>query len=321
MDGAVRQRRTTRSSRRRRQDAIERPSEGNNLYVATMGHRRHGGNDHFIFVTDTLGDASPAPGPRPAMVFFDTDDKPTWRRRRQRLEALAQCRRRSDANCAADALEGEINLIDAFGYVPEALYIAAVAYGTRRRRAMVAQGPARVGSDDNVEIMEFLRVPSPASATRPGRPFRRRQAPDVDRGRTATPTTPTTACAASSSTNWPAKRASSPSSSNRMRDGNTVTDVELFTNINRRDFAVMEEDPDTVTAASRHLLPRLPHDALGGEPLQLHRHDQQVRRLPHQCPLPSQRRRLRLLHRQRPAPGLRGRGLPAARRSTSACTK
>ena len=37
--------------------------------------------------------------------------------------------------------------------------------------------------------------------------------------------------------------------------------MELFSNLNRRDFAVLEEDPDDVTTDQRrHVLPRLPDD-------------------------------------------------------------
>ena len=57
-----------------------------------------------------------------------------------------------------EVLEGEINLADAFGSVPDAVYIAAISYGTGAD-PLNSQGPHTWNSDNNIDTMEFLRVP------------------------------------------------------------------------------------------------------------------------------------------------------------------
>ncbi len=221
-----------------------------NLYIATHA-AGGGGSDHFVFVTDELGDGQPAQWAKAGTVFFDVSSKPylagegasgfeDW------FNATGPV-----GNFWPGALEGELNLVDVFGNVPEALYVAAVAYVTSDGGGIVAQGPDLWEGGDNLDIMEFLRVPvssirdddmdgyfdcgSPqmwttvSNDTQDANYALRRFFLDETAGETATITVRL----------WP-----------NGGLGNAITDVELFSNINRRDFAVIEEDPDSVASGS-----------------------------------------------------------------------
>jgi hypothetical protein len=52
-------------------------------------------------------------------------------------------------------LEGTIDLIGAFGSIPQTIYVAAAAYQTADSGALAAQGPAGNG-DGNIDPSEFM---------------------------------------------------------------------------------------------------------------------------------------------------------------------
>jgi hypothetical protein len=54
-------------------------------------------------------------------------------------------------------MEGTIDLVAAFGSVPQTIYVAAAAYGTATSGALVAQGPAGNG-DENIDPSEFMQL-------------------------------------------------------------------------------------------------------------------------------------------------------------------
>lgn len=228
-------------------------ANGENLYVATWGvNESSGGNDHFLYVTDELGDASdPASGwNKDGVVFVDTSEKPF-------ITAEGENDWEGWNNISGSvengsALEGEISLIDAFGYIPEALYIASVAYGTGDDGGILSQGPDVWNSDNNLDIMEFKRVPIASildsdlnGAFDAGNP----QMWTVVNGDT-------------NDANYGLRRTFLDETAGDYLDitvilepnvgaGDSVSDVELFSNINRRDFADYEEDPSTVSVNSK----------------------------------------------------------------------
>ena len=138
---------------------------GTTLYVATWSPGTNGPNDHFIFVSDQLLPAATAAAP--------------W--------AKAGSRRRQPSNkpflageswstyvswfvnnaatnwpCAksvtnSGAMEGTLDLIGAFGYLPTNIYLCAAAYITTNGGPLVAQCPA--GSGPNIDTNEFLVLP------------------------------------------------------------------------------------------------------------------------------------------------------------------
>ncbi|NIP37346.1 MAG: hypothetical protein GWN18_20465, partial [Thermoplasmata archaeon] len=105
-----------------------------NLYLGTWSTE---GSDVFLWVSDALGDAStPSPGwNKQGTVFLDTATVP-------HLAAEADNKWASWVNMSGplfngdrnppeeNALEGELNLVDAFGTVPDAVYVAVGAYQT-----------------------------------------------------------------------------------------------------------------------------------------------------------------------------------------------
>ena len=219
-----------------------------NLYVAT--HKAGGGSgDNFVFITDELNDAEPAPWSKAGSVFFKTGRNPYLSGEGNGFFETWNNAPGSVANWP-DALEGEFNLIDVFGYVPEAVYIAAVAYGTSPGEGIAAQGPHAWPDDDNLDITEFLRVPI-ASINDDNLDGR------FDAGK---PRMWIVKDGKTNDANYGLCRIFLNEPAGETQDitmilepntgTNVVSGVELFSNINRRDFAVMEEDRTKVHASS-----------------------------------------------------------------------
>ncbi|HUJ78750.1 MAG TPA: hypothetical protein VLY45_00385, partial [Nitrospiria bacterium] len=59
-------------------------------------------------------------------------------------------------------MEGTINLVQAFGSMPSNIWVCAAAYATTNGGALVAQGPAAVTVNGNIESNEFLMLSIPA---------------------------------------------------------------------------------------------------------------------------------------------------------------
>jgi hypothetical protein len=227
---------------------------GTKLYVSTWGSAN--ANDHFIHVTDELGDAKQAPWGKNGWVFMDTAAKPYLGREGDNLwSGWFNVTGRATNNAGNDVIEGEIDLIDAFGAVPEAVYLCALAYesDTGTSGDLLSQGPYAWNTDNNVEIMEYLRVPIAS--------IRDEDADGYFDG--GSPTMTTTVEGNTTDANYGLRRFFLDERAGdtkyitvtiRPNAGpNTVSDVELFSNLNRRDFAVLpgDEDPDTVTTASQ----------------------------------------------------------------------
>ncbi len=237
---------------------------GDHLYVSTY-NSGGGGNDHFIFVTDALGDARPAPWAKAGMVFFDTTTKPYLAGEGQNSWSGWFNATGAHTN-SPQALEGEIHLLDTFGYIPDALYMAAVAYGTADGGPVYAQGPDAWNVDNNIDIMEFQRVPLDSIRDTDEDGY-------FDAGK---PMLWTVVGSNTNDANYGLRRFFLNEAAGETAEitvilepnagaGNTVSDVELFSNINRRDFAVIEEDRSLVTPSSADTYYRAyPMTALGG---------------------------------------------------------
>ncbi len=136
---------------------------GTELYVATWTPAE-GNSDHFIFITDELlptamrrapwqkkgFTAHPAGKPYLGAESTESDfigwfDAP----------ASAQAFR---SGTAGEHIEGVIDLIEAFGDIPEYVYIASAAYGTDDLNSLTSQGPLGNG-DENIDPDEFLQIP------------------------------------------------------------------------------------------------------------------------------------------------------------------
>ncbi len=224
----------------------------NILYVATWSTE---GNDVFVYVTDQIGDAKATPWAKAGYVFFDNAQKPY-------LAAESDAPRGAWLNHVTGsitngtrpshpALEAKFNVVDAFGYVPEAVYIASVAYTNWDGGGVSSQGPYAWDSGNNIDALELLRVPI-ASITDNNLDG------VFDNGK---PQMWTAVNGNTNDANYGLRRIFLNELAGDSQDitvilqpnaTGTLSDVELFSNLNRRDFAVLpgDEDPDTVTTAS-----------------------------------------------------------------------
>jgi len=143
---------------------------GQMLYVATWspGSNNNGSNDHFIVVTDQV-----SPTMQPAF--------PTWSKAGsnavvstkpflsgESINTYVGWQQTAASNTAFKAatnagyMEGAINLMQAFGSMPSNIWVCAAAYATTNGGALVAQGPAAVQANGNIESNEFLQLSIPA---------------------------------------------------------------------------------------------------------------------------------------------------------------
>ena len=139
---------------------------GTNLYVATWSPGTNGPNDHFIFVSDQLlpaATAAVAPAWNKSGLVCVSTNKPFLAGESQNgyvswyangLPTNWPC---AKAATNSGAMEGTLNLINAFGYMPTNLYLCAAAYITTNGGALVAQCPT--GSGPDIDTNEFLMLP------------------------------------------------------------------------------------------------------------------------------------------------------------------
>ena len=136
---------------------------GSQLYVATWTPAG-GTSDHFIFVTDRLLPAATQRAPwnkkgfiaRPSGTPYIGAESTTstfigWFNAGPSATAF-----RSAVD--GERIEGVIDLVETFGYMPEMIYLAAAAYGTADLQSLRSQGPEGNG-DENIDPDEFLAIP------------------------------------------------------------------------------------------------------------------------------------------------------------------
>ena len=137
---------------------------GTTLYVATGSPGTSGPNDYFIFVSDQLlvSASAPAPWPKSGSVAVATT-KPYLATESQNsyiswyvngAQTNWPC---GKAPTTAGAMEGTMDLVRAFGYVPTNIYLCVAAFVTTDGGSLVAQCPA--GSGPEIETNEFLVIP------------------------------------------------------------------------------------------------------------------------------------------------------------------
>jgi hypothetical protein len=142
---------------------------GTNLYVATWSPGTNGPNDHFIFVSDQLlpaATAAAAPVWNKTGLICVSTNKPFLAGESQNtyvswyangLPTNWPC---AKAPTNSGAMEGTLNLIGAFGYMPTNLYLCAAAYITTNGGQLVAQCPA--GSGPDIGTNGFFVIPTRA---------------------------------------------------------------------------------------------------------------------------------------------------------------
>jgi subtilisin family serine protease len=149
---------------------------GRTLYVATLSPGTNGPNDHFILVSDELLPSATANAPwaKAGLVAVqlikpflagesqnDTRPEDEWVGWYIDDNAPDPFQLAAKAPTETGVMEGTLNLITVFGYLPPTIYIAAAAYETDDGGALVAQTPDGNG-DDNIDPNEFLALPTVA---------------------------------------------------------------------------------------------------------------------------------------------------------------
>ena len=137
---------------------------GTTLYVATWSNGTNGPNDHFIFVSDQLLPAATAAAPwakagtvavsvnKPFLASESQSSYVSWFANNAATNWPCE---KSATN--SGALEGTLNLVGAFGYMPTNIYICAAAYVTTNGGPLVAECPA--GTGPNINTNNFLEIP------------------------------------------------------------------------------------------------------------------------------------------------------------------
>jgi len=137
---------------------------GTKLYVATWFAATANNNDHLVFVTDQLLSTASdnvagawnktgliaAAASKPYLAQESSNGWAGW--------TGAPSGSTANASSGGSILEGVIDLVDAFGAVPSNIYICAAAFGTANGGTLVAQAPAAVTANGDIEPSEFLVV-------------------------------------------------------------------------------------------------------------------------------------------------------------------
>jgi len=137
---------------------------GTTLYVATGSPGTSGPNDNFIFVSDQLlpGTSAPAPWAKsgniavaPTKPYLASESQNTyisWYL--NNIQTNWPCAKSAST---AGPMEGTMDLMQAFGYMPTNLYLCAAAYVTTNGGPLVAECPG--GSGPNIGTNGFLVIP------------------------------------------------------------------------------------------------------------------------------------------------------------------
>jgi glycosidase len=151
---------------------------------------------------------------------------------------------------SGQALESELDLVEAFGSVPSKVYIAAVAYSGGLGGTIQSQAPPSFGNSGNdLEIPEYQALNTASLRDE-----------DLDgKFDVGAPEMLVSVNGNETDGNYGLRRfyldevagdATELTVKFKPNAAGAVSDVEVFTNLNRRDNAVLEENPSTVTSSS-----------------------------------------------------------------------
>jgi hypothetical protein len=140
---------------------------GTKLYVATASPGTSGPNDYFIFVTDQLLATASSAAPwaksgyvavspnKPFLASESQNGYIGWYINNAQTNFLC-----AKSAATSGAMEGQLDLVQAFGTFPDTLYLCAAAYGTANGGVLAGQAPAGAGS--NIDPPGFLAIPTAA---------------------------------------------------------------------------------------------------------------------------------------------------------------
>ncbi len=230
--------------------------KGTKLYFATWSSQG-GTNDHFLLLTNNFGNPEAHPWAKAGQSNFwfagwpwlagegDTGASP--------YSALNHggASGRKAMGSGGNVIEGEVDLVEVFGSVPKVVYLAALAYGDSDGSGIASQCPVPWSADNNLTAPEFaaVRVDSIRDENSDG--YHDAGAPDFE----------SVVEGSAADANYGLRRffideAAGDTANVTFRftpNGNPalpVTNVEAVTNLNRREFASIQENRDTATATS-----------------------------------------------------------------------
>ena len=137
---------------------------GTMLYVATESPGSSGPNDNFIFVSDQLLPSASATAPwskagsvaiaatKPYLAGESQNSYVSWYA--NNAQTNWSCAKSSSTT---GAMEGTLDLMKAFGYIPTNLYLCAASYVTANGGPLVAECPA--GAGPNINTNNFFVIP------------------------------------------------------------------------------------------------------------------------------------------------------------------
>jgi hypothetical protein len=133
---------------------------GSELYVATQSAQSQG-KDVFIFISDSLRNLTNAPWAKVGKVmqwnaFLGNESTNNW-------SGWFDASGLVQSTASSTILEGTINLIEEFGYVPSKVYLAIGLYQTQDGGNLQSQCPMGNGNGD-IEASEFFELLLPLSS-------------------------------------------------------------------------------------------------------------------------------------------------------------
>jgi hypothetical protein len=140
---------------------------GTKLYLATWSPGSTGGpNDHFIFVSDQLLTSATTRAPWAKAGMIAVPPNKPYLAGESMNSYVGWFNAPSDSQFAkaptnSGVMEGVLDLVEAFGSMPQKIYVAAAAYKTFDGGVLASQGPIGNG-DGNIDPTEFVTLWIPA---------------------------------------------------------------------------------------------------------------------------------------------------------------
>ena len=244
--------------------------KGNKLYFATWSSQG-GTNDHFLLLTNNFGNPEAHPWAKAGQSNFWFAGWP-WLAAEGDAGASPYsalnhggASGRKAMGPGGNVLEGEVDLVEVFGSVPKVVYLAALAYGDNDGAGIASQCPVAWSADNNLTSPEFLAVRVDSIRDENSDGYHDAGAPELE----------SEVDGATADANYGLRRffideAAGGTAGLTLRftpNGNpslAVTNVEVVTNLNRREFAAIQENRDTATATSATYYRAYPMSESGG---------------------------------------------------------
>ncbi|MCP5534108.1 MAG: hypothetical protein H7A48_13135 [Akkermansiaceae bacterium] len=225
--------------------------KGTKLYFATWS-TEGGNNDHFLLCSNNFGNPEVHPWSKDGTVNFWFGGWP-WLAADGTFQTLNNggASGSSAMGTGGNVLEGEIDLVEVFGSVPKILYFSALSYGDNDGDGINGQCPAPWSADNNLTSPEYAAVRVDSIRDEDGDGWH-------DAGN---PAFSSTVGDDTADANYGLRRFFLNERSGETADisfaftpnlnpSETISNVELITNLNRRDHAAIQEGRDSVTTSS-----------------------------------------------------------------------